>query len=281
MIILNFVVDPEWLLNNYKKKDVRVLDCRFNLADPEEGSRLFEKNHIPQSIYFDLEEDMSSPVKKHGGRHPLPDIQELKTKFEEAGIDGNTKVVAYDNGEGAYAARMWWLLTYLGHKQVYVLNGGYKGWLEKKYPTTAEKAVFNRSIFPVHVDKAIMADYKEIYEIVQSDETQTVLIDSREYKRYIGEIEPIDKKCGHIPGAINKVWTEGTDNGYYLSEGEQKKRFSDLDSQCSYIVYCGSGVTAAPNFLALKMAGFEKVKLYPGSFSDWISYEDNKVETKK
>ncbi|MFT8322200.1 MAG: sulfurtransferase [Bacillus sp. (in: firmicutes)] len=273
------IVDKAWLLENYLNKDMRIIDCRFNLGNPKEGKKRFLESHIPHSIYFDLEQDLSAPVKNHGGRHPLPEISVIKEKLERAGIGRDTIVVAYDNGEGAFAARMWWLLTYLGHDKVYVLNGGYKAWVQENYPTTNTETEYERAVFPVQIKETIIASYEEVYKVVQAkDPETTVLIDSREYKRYKGEWEPIDKKAGHIPGAINKVWTEGIENGCYLSKENQKKRFNDLDSNKTYIIYCGSGVTATPNYLALKMAGFKHIKLYTGSFSDWISYDDNKVE---
>jgi thiosulfate/3-mercaptopyruvate sulfurtransferase len=275
---MKFIKDKEWLLKNLNQKDVRIIDCRFALSNPELGKQEYDNSHIPGAVYFDLEKDLSSQVSSHGGRHPMPEINKLKEKLEIAGIDENTTIVAYDNGEGAYAARFWWMLTYLGHKRVYVLDGGYKNWLKSKYPTTSDVPVFEKSEFHVDVQSYLLADVKEIQEVVSSGNPNIILIDSRENKRYLGIEEPIDKKKGHIPGAINKPWMEGLRDGYYHSMEEQKLRFSSLDPDKELIVYCGSGVTAVPNFITLKEAGFEKVRLYLGSFSDWISYEENKIK---
>jgi thiosulfate/3-mercaptopyruvate sulfurtransferase len=275
---LKFVVEKEWLLSHLDDHHVRVVDCRFSLADPEKGEQEYKKSHLPGAVYFDLEKDLSSPVGLHGGRHPLPAIHQLVNKLENAGIDENTVLVAYDNGEGAFAARFWWLLKYLGHEKVFVLNGGFKGWMEAEYPISSEVPSFVKSEFKVNLNQQIVATIEEVKEFVTNRPDDIVLIDSREEKRYLGIEEPIDKKAGHIPGAINKPWFEGLNNGLYKSLNDQKQRFSDLPSEKRLIVYCGSGVTAVPNFLALKEAGFEKVQLYLGSFSDWISYEENEIE---
>lgn len=275
---MKFVLDKEWLQKNLNEKNLRIVDCRFSLAEPDKGKQEYLHSHLPGSVYFDLEKDLSSPVQVHGGRHPLPDITEFVLKLETAGIDRDKIVVAYDNGEGSYAARFWWLLRYLGHEKVYVLEGGFKQWVAADYPTATEQPTFEKETFHIQLKPEIMADIDEVKEIAAGKAENSVLIDSREERRYLGIEEPIDKKAGHIPAAINKPWMAGLNNGQYKPVEEQKARFSDIDAEKQIIVYCGSGVTAAPNFLALKEAGFKNVKLYVGSFSDWISYDGNKIE---
>ncbi|CEG29025.1 sulfurtransferase [Bacillus sp. B-jedd] len=275
---MKFFVEKEYLLKHLNEEDVRIVDCRFSLADPGKGQTEYENNHIPGAIHFDLEKDLSGPVCTHGGRHPLPDLGGLIAKLEHSGIDRNTTIIAYDNGEGAFAARFWWLLTYLGHEKIFILNGGFKEWTAATYPTTAEVPTFAKTDFHAEIDSAILADMKEVKEISLGKKKNAILIDSRESKRYLGIEEPIDKKKGHIPGAINKPWMEGLQDGKFKSPDEQARRFSEISLDKEVIVYCGSGVTAVPNFLALKEAGFENVKLYLGSFSDWISYEDNDIQ---
>jgi thiosulfate/3-mercaptopyruvate sulfurtransferase len=272
-----FVKDREWLLENLHHENVRVIDCQFSLADPLKGKKDYLQGHIPGAVYFDLEQDLSGTIGEHGGRHPLPNIDDLIRKVENAGIDNDKTVIAYDQGEGAFAARFWWLLQYMGHNKVYVLDGGFKNWLEANSPVTVEIPVFKKAEFRLILRSELLATFEEVKEAVETQ--NQVLVDSREEKRYLGLEEPIDKKAGHIPGAINKPWMEGVKSGHYLPVPEQLQRFSDLDSNQSIIVYCGSGVTAVPNFLALTEAGFQKVKLYVGSFSDWISYEENKIES--
>lgn len=275
---MKYMIDKEWLLNKLDDPSVRIADCRFKLGAPDEGRSLYKLNHIPNAVYFDLEKDLSDPVKEHGGRHPLPELEQIKMALEEAGISKETTVVAYDGGEGAFAARFWWLLRYLGHEKVYILNGGFKEWIDSDYPADNKRPSFKSANFTIDINPDILASYEEVKSL-STEIGAAVLIDSREEKRYLGLEEPIDKKAGRIPGAINKVWLEAYENGRFKDAGEQEKRFTDIDKNKPVIVYCGSGVTAAPNFLALKEAGYSNVKLYAGSFSDWISYEENEIET--
>ncbi|WHY84379.1 sulfurtransferase [Neobacillus novalis] len=275
---MKYVKNKEWLLKNLNDTNVRIVDCRFSLAAPQKKHEEYREGHIPGASYFDLEQDLSGSVRDHGGRHPLPDLAELVTKLENAGISNHTTVIAYDDGDGAFAARFWWLLQYLGHEDVYVLDGGFNGWLEGNYPLSTDIPAFEKTEFQPSLNAELIAATEEVKAFVKNQLDDIILIDSREEKRYLGLEEPIDKKAGHIPGAINKPWMEGLEEGQYIPAAEQKQRFADVDPDKEIIVYCGSGVTATPNFLALKEAGFEKVKLYVGSFSDWISYAENKIE---
>lgn len=274
---MNFTVNKEWLVEHLNNQQVKIVDCRFELGNPDKGVKLYQESHIPGAFYFDLEKQLSAPVSKHGGRHPLPDTACFKLEIEKAGIDNTKTVVAYDDGEGQFASRFWWLLTYMGHENVYVLNEGFKGWRAADYPTTKEAPKFESAKFKVNLQKEMLASYDEVKEIVADKKESPVLIDSRDKARYFGEIEPIDKVPGHIPGAIHKFWAESLEQGSFKNKEEQKKRFADLDQKEPIIVYCGSGVTAAPNYIALKMAGFQNVKLYAGSYSDWVSYDENPV----
>ncbi|MCL6572098.1 MAG: sulfurtransferase [Bacillus sp. (in: Bacteria)] len=275
---MKYIKDKEWLLKNINEKKVRIIDCRFSLAETEKGRLEYGFGHLSGAIYFDLEKDLSSPIHVKGGRHPLPRLAEFINKLENSGIDENTVVIAYDNGEGAFAARFWWLLHYLGHENVYVLDGGLKEWQAANYPLTTDIPDFEKKTFRFFIKSEFIATIEEVKEVVEKKQEHKILIDSREEKRYLGLEEPIDKKAGHIPGAMSKPWMEGLSGGLYKTVELQRKRFSDIDPEKQIIVYCGSGVTATPNFLALKEAGYEKVKLYVGSFSDWISIPENKIE---
>lgn len=274
---MKYVLDKEWLLKNLHDNQVRIVDCRFSLAAPEKGKQEYLTGHVPGSVYFDLEKDLSNPIDMHGGRHPLPNLEELRGKLEAAGVNEDKVVVAYDGGEGSFAARFWWLLHYMGHEKVFVLNGGFKEWSAANFPISTEIPVFETAKFQVKIRSEILADIEEVKAAANGKARDIILIDSREEKRYLGMEEPIDKKAGHIPGAINKPWMTGFSSGRYKVANDQRERFADVNSEKQVIVYCGSGVTAVPNFLALKEAGFEKVKLYVGSFSDWISYDENKI----
>ncbi|WP_440603164.1 sulfurtransferase [Bacillus sp. GB_SG_008] len=275
------IVTVEWLHEHIQDEHVRIIDCRFDLANPNWGREQYNEAHISGALYFDLDKDLSSPVTQHGGRHPLPNIEAFVQKLSQAGIDEHTTVVAYDSQGGAMASRLWWLLTYLGHDKVYVLNGGFPEWKEQKVEVTNDIPVFAPKTFVPTLQHDIVVTMEELQEKINKQANIT-LIDSREPKRYAGLEEPVDKVAGHIPTAQNYFWKDGvTDFGAFKGQDAQEERFIHLDKKKETIVYCGSGVTACPNVLALKMAGFTSVKLYAGSWSDWISYPENPIAKEK
>jgi thiosulfate/3-mercaptopyruvate sulfurtransferase len=276
---MNYTVEKEWLLDHLKDENIRIVDCRYNLTATNEGYELYQKDHIPGAVYFHVSKDLSKPASEHGGRHPLPDLNDFAETLKNAGIDQDTVVIAYDQGAGSYASRLWWMLNYAGHTNVYVLNGGYSSWKEAGCPVDQEIPSYPKADFTPQVNKDIFASYEDVKKIVNEKNQDVILIDARDPKRFQGIEEPLDKKAGHIPGAINKLFTEVMENGSFKSDEELEKRFSDVDKNKDVIVYCGSGISATPNFIALKKAGYEKVKLYAGSFSDWVSYDENEVET--
>ena len=278
MIFLQYQVDAKWLKDHLEDMTVKIIDCRFKLGDPEAGQSLYEQGHIPGAVYFDLEKDLSGAVGLHGGRHPLPSPDHLKNRLEEAGISNTSTLIAYDSKEGAFASRFWWLLKYLGHDKVYILNGGFESWLKAGYPETDVTSEYRKTVFTLKLKKDMLASYQEVKDFVQNGDSNTVLIDSREERRYLGIEEPIDRIPGHIPYAINKPWMEGFENGVFKPKSEQEERFADIPKDKAIIVYCGSGVTATPNYIALQAAGYSNVRLYAGSYSEWVSYEENPIE---
>lgn len=268
----------KWLLARMYEPDLVIVDCRFQLGQPESGRAAYEESHIPGAVYLDLEKDLSAPLGEHGGRHPLPDAATLTGTLSRAGIGNDVRVVAYDDQGGAMASRLWWLLKYLGHEQVYVMDEGFAAWVKAGYPVSSEQKVPIPSPFLATVQHNMLVEADEVRELLGSD--RVTLIDSREVPRYRGEVEPIDRVAGHIPGAINRFWKDALDEGgAWKDEAGQAARFDDLPRDRELIVYCGSGVTACPNVLALQEAGYQKVRLYAGSWSDWISYEGNPVAT--
>ncbi|MGA9225566.1 MAG: sulfurtransferase [Mesobacillus sp.] len=275
---MQYQVDSKWLMDHLVDRNVRIVDCTYKLGDPEAGRTQYEQGHIPGAVYFDLEKNLSGAVETHGGRHPLPKQDQLKKKLEESGISNDTILIAYDSKEGAYASRFWWLLKYLGHEKIYILNGGLEAWKNAGYPVDHEIPKYDKAVFAISVNKDLLASYEEVKDIVLNRDRDTVLIDSREQKRYLGIEEPIDRIAGHIPTAINKPWMDGLENGFFKPITEQENRFADIAKDKPIIVYCGSGVTATPNYIALKEAGYSNVRLYAGSYSDWVSYEENPVE---
>ncbi|MFC8057116.1 sulfurtransferase [Bacillus cereus] len=271
------IVTVEWLREHIEDENVRIIDCRFDLANPNWGREKYEEEHILHALYFDLNLDLSSPVAEHGGRHPLPNIEEFADKLSQAGIDEHTTVIAYDSQAGANASRLWWLLNYVGHEKVYILDGGFPAWKENGLPTTTEIPVAKRKAFKVNVQDYMLVTMETVRENIHAGANVT-LIDSREPKRYAGVEELVDPKVGHIPTAVNYFWKDGiVQSGQFKNEAGQQERFQNLSKDKETIVYCGSGVTACPNILALKLAGFQNVKLYAGSWSDWISYPENQI----
>jgi thiosulfate/3-mercaptopyruvate sulfurtransferase len=273
------IVNMEWLAANIDQSDVRIIDCRFDLANPKAGFEEYLKSHIKGALYFDLEIDLSAPVSTHGGRHPLPDLHTLVNKLSAAGIDDKVTVIAYDDQNGAFASRFWWMLKYLGHTKVYVLNGNFSHWKQNALPVTDEIPTFERKEFIPNIQSHMAIEMSELRDKVLSKDSNVILIDSREPKRYLGLEEPIDKKAGRIPGAVNYFWKESlSEDGYWKNAADLEVRFSSIPKDKEIIVYCGSGVTACPNYLSLMEAGFQNVRLYVGSWSDWISYSDNPIE---
>ncbi|WP_077614842.1 sulfurtransferase [Caenibacillus caldisaponilyticus] len=268
------IVGQDWLAQRLGSPNIVVVDCRFNMADPEEGKREYERFHIPGAVYFDLEEDMSGPVTEHGGRHPLPDPKTFAEKLGERGIDHTKTVIAYDDQNGAMAARFWWLLGYLGHPNVAVLDEGFSAWVKKGLPVSNDKPIPVRTQFIPNIQH----DWVVPMIGVKTRAPEEVLVDARSPERYRGEKETIDRKAGHIPGAENWFWEDNLRDGKWRSAEELKERFRPLMHK-PVTVYCGSGVTACANILAMKRAGLKNIKLYPGSWSDWISYPDNPIAT--
>lgn len=270
------LISMERLHEHLHDEHVVVIDCRFELTDESAGRRQYEESHIPGAVYFDLEKDLSGPKEAHGGRHPLPDVDEFAEKLGKAGVDETTNVVAYDDQNGSMAARLWWMLRYLGHDRVSVLDVPFSTWEKEDYPTSNEWPRPKRRTFVPHIRADMAADMKDVRRAV--DRGDVVLIDARAPERYRGEQEPMDPKAGHIPGAKNRFWKDNVAaTGKWKSADELKERFRDLKDR-DVIVYCGSGVTATANALALKAAG-KDVKVYTGSWSDWSSYPDNPVAT--
>lgn len=276
------IVPIRWLLARLYEPELVIVDCRFVLTDPEAGRRAFTEDHIPGAVYLHLEEQLSGPVSTHGGRHPLPLIPEITATLSRAGINRDSIVVAYDDQGGAYASRLWWMLRYLGHERVYVMDEGYTAWKTAKFPVSDHQAVRIPSTYEADVQHGLLASTEDVRLASSSlrSDGAPLLLDSREARRYAGLEEPLDSKAGHIPGAVNKFWKDVLDeNGRWKSTEALKDHYRSLDAEQEVIVYCGSGVTACPNVLALERAGFKNVKLYAGSWSDWISYEENPVAT--
>jgi thiosulfate/3-mercaptopyruvate sulfurtransferase len=268
------LVTPEWLNTQLSQpNNIVIVDCRFALADPNLGQQQYQTSHIPGSHHLDLNRDLSSPVQIHGGRHPLPDSTTLGAKLAAIGINSDTLVIAYDDSRFAFAARLWWLLRYYGHDRVAILDGGYTNWVKAGYLVTADiPAPIPTGNFQPQIQADKIVEIEAVKAIQHSP--IHVLIDSREADRYSGKTEPIDPIAGHIPGAVNYPWQDVTTaDGFVLPIEQQRARWTAVSKDLEPIVYCGSGVTACVNLLSLAIAGIDRAKLYPGSWSDWCSYQ--------
>lgn len=253
-----------------------IFDCRFSLADKATGKQLYQQSHIPGAFHLDMENDLSGPKGIHGGRHPLPDAETFSARMRHCGVNQGTLVIAYDNNRLAGAARLWWLLRFFGHRRVRILDGGYPAWQAASLATTnlaPESAAGN---FEAEADLSMVADYPQV--VSGLDNPNIKLIDSREEPRYQGLEEPIDPVAGHIPGARCFPWQQITDDaGYIKPIDQQQQNWATLPAAKTYLVYCGSGVTACVNLLSLDIAGIKNTALYAGSWSGWCSYPDSPI----
>ncbi|BFH63340.1 sulfurtransferase [Paenibacillus azoreducens] len=275
---MNAIVSKPWVLARMYEPDVTIVDCRFELGQPEAGREAFEEEHIPRAVYLDLEKDLSSPVREHGGRHPLPDPEQLSRTLAQKGITPETRVIAYDDQGGMYASRLYWLLKYLGHGPAYVMDEGFSAWKAAGYPVSADQPIRVPASYSYTLHPELLASMEDVREAAGRDDV--IVIDSRDPRRYQGLEETMDKAAGHIPGAKNKFWKLLLDeNGKWMAADQLQEHYQEFPQDKEIIVYCGSGVSACPNFIGLKEAGYENVKLYSGSWSDWISYSENPIAT--
>jgi thiosulfate/3-mercaptopyruvate sulfurtransferase len=269
---MDVVVAPETLLRRLDDPRLRIVDCRFDLTDPEAGWRGYLAGHLPGAVYAHLERDLSAPRGPVGGRHPLPPIPDLVRCLEGLGIGNDTWVVAYDDSLGDKAARLWWILRYLGHDAVQLLDGGLPAWQAVGGPLSTDTPRVDPARFVPHPrPDRIVTSPDEVFRAAREGR----LVDSRTAARYRGDEEPLDPVAGHIPGAKNREWQRvfGPD-GRLLPPEQLARRFADLGPEP--VVYCGSGVTACVNALAMERAGLTP-RVYVGSWSDWIAHPDRPV----
>lgn len=277
------LISVEQLASHINDPDWTVIDCRFSLEEPGLGRKNYLQAHIPGAVYAHLDEDLCSPIIKGvTGRHPLPTVENIVERLSNWGIDDFVQVVVYDDAGGAMAAsRLWWLLQWLGHEAVAVLNGGWSLWLKGNYSVTsgAEKRVARQ--FTPQVQPMRLIETSEIRDRLHDPALK--IIDSRAEERYRGEIEPIDPIAGHIPGALLSPHPNVLDSGgNFLPADELRHHFESLlgdvpAEEASF--YCGSGVTAVQNVLALKYAGMGNARLYAGSWSEWITDTGRPIST--
>ncbi len=273
----NPLVTPAEVRPHLQDPDWCVVDCRFSLADPRAGRQAYEQGHIPGAVYADLEADLSSAPAAGTGRHPLPAPERLARRLEAWGIGAQTRVVAYDDAGGAFAARLWWLLCWLGHPAAAVLDGGLAAWKAAGLPL--DRAPPRPPAAPLDAmpgpgpGPGAGLDAEAVASGLEAG--TLLLLDAREAARFRGEVEPIDPVAGHVPGARNLPFSANLDaQGCFLAPPQLRARFAAVlgDTAPEQVVHmCGSGVTACHNLLAMERAGLHGSRLYPGSWSEWIT----------
>src|SRR5882724_11027551 len=267
---------PE-LATHLSDTDWAVLDCRFELARPEWGASVYAEEHVPNAIYAHLDRDLSSPVTPTSGRHPLPAVEAFVATLERWGIDEKVQVVAYDQSNGAYASRLWWLLRWVGHIRVAVLNGGFAAWQQAGLPLSKQSGVRQPRRFTANRTQTGVVSTVELHEILAAGQLaagERTLIDARSADRFAGQNEIIDPVAGHVPGASNHPFAHNLDaQGRFLPPHVLRTKWLETlrgQAPATAIAMCGSGVTACHNLLALETAGFSGAQLYAGSWSEWI-----------
>jgi thiosulfate/3-mercaptopyruvate sulfurtransferase len=268
------LVDVSWLAAHHRDRDVRVIDLRWYLSGKNAADE-YAKGHIPGAVRIDLEHDITA--RKGPGRHPIPGGGQLERAMRKAGVNDDTKVVVYDDAGGSIAARLWFLLHLFGHARVAVLDGGIAAW-------TAAGHVLSRDV-PTYAEGDFTAAPPDSDAVVDKDAVRerdagVVLIDARAPERYRGDSEPIDARPGHVPGAVNAPWAGNLEAGRFMPREKLRARYEAIGVKDGgeVIVYCGSGVTACHDMLAMELAGFARPKLYEGSWSDWSRDESLPAE---
>lgn len=262
-----------------------IIDCRFKLDDPGWGEREYATSHIPGAVYAHLGRDLAGPKTGTNGRHPLPAVEMLASTFGRWGITPGLQVAVYDQDTGMFASRLWWLLRWLGHESVAVLDGGFRKWLAEDRPVSSEAGVRTPGVFTPQMRRDSVVTVEQVFAAGASRaarDGKPRLLDARAPERYRGEVEPIDKAAGHIPGAANHHYLLNVDErGIFRSRDELRAQFAEAlhgTAPRDVISYCGSGVSACHNLLAMEHAGLTGAKLYPGSWSEWSSDPARPIE---
>jgi len=277
------LVSPTTLNQNLDNPKWVIVDCRFSLTNSDAGGYAYRHGHIPHARYAHLNKDLSSTITSFTGRHPLPDFALLAKKLGAWGIANDSQVVVYDDAGGAFAGRLWWLLRCMGHNNVAVLNGGIQLWQRQGFALTTTLPTIKPTLFRLYLNPAYWLNASQVQNSIAK---KTIcLIDARTPERYRGEHEPIDPVAGHIPGALNRAFQMNLDNqGLFLSADSLRKQFKQLIGTRTpeqVVHYCGSGVTACHNLLAMEYAGLAGSKIYAGSWSEWIRDKNRVVAAGK
>ena len=281
------LISPAELADHLGDYDWAIIDCRFALSDIDKGRQAYREGHIPGAIYAHLDDDLSGPIiPGETGRHPLPDAARFAETLAGWGIDAGVQVVVYDDMGGFFAARLWWMLHWLGHEAVAVLDGGLGRWTAEGRPIRAGLESRARREFDADERTELVVDADEVLTNLEDD--AFVLVDARDEARYRGEGDPgMDPVAGHIPGAVSAHLGKNLNaDGAFRAPDDLRAYYVDLlgDPDTGIVpddvvFYCGSGVTAAHDLLAMEVAGLGEHRLYPGSWSDWILDPERPIAT--
>jgi thiosulfate/3-mercaptopyruvate sulfurtransferase len=264
------------LLARLGDPSLRVLDARFELLDPGAGRRQYLEGHVPGALFTDLDEDLAQRPGVHGGRHPLPDMAAYVERLGRRGVGDRHDIVVYDQGGTFFASRAWWMLRYAGHDKVRVLDGGFRAFLEEGGAPDVDEPDFPAASLSFRPRPEMVADHAFVRARLY--DADVAIVDARAPERYRGETEPLDPKAGHIPSAVNVPYgLTMNEAGRVLPPAALRERFAAVIARGEVVSYCGSGVSAAHNILALEVAGVAGARLYVGSWSDWCSYADAPV----
>ena len=262
-------------------ENLRIVDCRFSLLDPDAGRSQYDAGHLPGAVYADLDRDLAGPVDASTGRHPLPDVATFEKTLRRLGVDNESQVVAYDDASGGLAARLWWMLRWMGHERVAVLDGGFAAWQAGGLPISTDTVQPETGNFKGTPGCLPVVTTAEVLAGIGSEEGM-LLVDARDAARFRGEHEPIDPVAGHVPGAVNLPFSEGIKtDGSWKSVAELRACWQplleELPAERQLAVMCGSGVTACHLALAAKIAGIREPALYAGSWSEWVADSDRPI----
>jgi thiosulfate/3-mercaptopyruvate sulfurtransferase len=258
-----------------------IVDCRYDLQREDWGTQQYIGGHIPGAVYISLSQELAGTATGTNGRHPLPPSGHMAALFGRLGIASGVQVVAYDQDLGMYASRLWWMLRYAGHDAVAVLDGGFARWVREGRPVRAGEESRPAVRFEAAWRSDLLATLDDVVSTVESGDR--LLLDARSPERFSGQSEPIDRAAGHIPGAVNHPYRRNAgDEGTFLPPEQLRRQFSESLSGRTprdVVMYCGSGVTACHNLLAMEHAGLPGARLYPGSWSEWSADQTRAVET--
>ncbi len=282
MTSYNYLIRIDELRQQLSEPNWRVVDCRFDLMQPAKGCEEYRQGHIPGAQYANLDQDLAGPVTASTGRHPLPAAEAFALTLTAWGIGGDSQVIVYDHASGAIATRLWWMLRWLGHENVAVLDGGYTAWRKAGYPVSQRDETVERAQFQPLPDAGLIISTDELLASLESGGGPPI-VDARARLRFAGSNEPIDPVAGHIPGAVNHPFSESvTADGTWKSRDELKAAWTAVfgdNRGGSWVSMCGSGVTACHLALSARLADYPEPRLYVGSWSEWILDPDRPVAT--